>query len=313
MFALLGLSLLMLSAATSSINQPVSLALTIYNDQFAMVKDTRSITLSKGRSDLYFTDVSAHIQPETVTFKALHETQHIKVFEQNFEANLVDTNSILKQYLNQNVEVFAKIGHDSVRIYGVLLGYSSGYIIKTSQGIQVVNHIDGISFQKLPEGFYTLPTLHWKVYSPKEITTDCEVAYRTTGFSWKADYTIVLNQKEDQADVGGWVTIDNRSGKKYDHAKLKLIAGDVNIERKPVYFGTMARAEAMNKSPSFSEKSFSDFHLYTLNEPVTINDNSQKQVEFIPKVYGVAVRKYNIIAVSAGGYTQKHLKASNKI
>lgn len=108
------------------------------------------------------------------------------------------------------------------------------------------------------------------------------------------------------------MTIDNRSGKKYDNAKLKLIAGDVNIEKKPVFYA-MARAEAMNKSPSFSEKSFSDFHLYTLSEPVTISDNSQKQVEFIPKVYGVSIRKYNIISVSAGGYTQKHLKASNKI
>lgn len=108
------------------------------------------------------------------------------------------------------------------------------------------------------------------------------------------------------------MTIDNHSGKKYDQAKLKLIAGDVNIEKKPVFYA-MARNKAMNGSPSFSEKSFSDFHLYTLSEPVTLNDNSQKQVEFIPKVYGISIHKYNIISISAGGYTQKHLKASNKV
>ncbi len=86
----------------------------------------------------------------------------------------------------------------------------------------------------MPEGFFTLPTLHWKVYSSKAITTDCEVAYRTTGFSWKADYTIILDQNETHGDVGGWVTIDNRSGKKYESAKLKLIAGEVNIAKKPI-------------------------------------------------------------------------------
>lgn len=72
----------------------------------------------------------------------------------------------------------------------------------------------------------------------------------------------------------------------------------------------MAMAE---NAPSFSEKSFSDYHMYTLSEPVSLNDNSQKQVEFIPKVYNITVRKYNLITISAGGYSQNNIKASNKI
>ena len=79
----------------SSINKPISLALTIYNDGFAMVKDTRSISFDKGLSSLYFTDVSPNIQTETVTFKALSKPQDIKVFEQNYEKNLVNTNGML--------------------------------------------------------------------------------------------------------------------------------------------------------------------------------------------------------------------------
>lgn len=75
----------------SSINSPVALAVTIYNDRFAMVKDTRSITFDQGRSDLYFTDVSSNIQTETVTFKALTKPEDIKVFEQNYEANLINS------------------------------------------------------------------------------------------------------------------------------------------------------------------------------------------------------------------------------
>ena len=62
---------LVLLINASSIDQPVSLALTIYNNQFAMVKDTRSISFDEGRSELYFNDVSSKIQTETVTFKAL--------------------------------------------------------------------------------------------------------------------------------------------------------------------------------------------------------------------------------------------------
>lgn len=66
-------------------------------------------------------------------------------------------------------------------------------------------------------------------------------------------------------------------------------------------------------APSFSEKSFADYHLYTLSEPVTLNEASQKQVEFIPKVYGVSLRKYNLITISAGGYEQKDIKAASKV
>lgn len=74
MKAVLALAALLVLISSSTINNPVSLAVTIYNDQFAMVKDVRSISFSQGRSDLYFTDVSSNIQTETVTFKALQQT-----------------------------------------------------------------------------------------------------------------------------------------------------------------------------------------------------------------------------------------------
>jgi hypothetical protein len=214
------------------------------------------------------------------------------------------------------VEIYVRLGGDSKTVNGTLLGFNSGYILKTSAGIEVYNNIEGINFPSLPAGFLTLPTLHWKVFSDSVVTTDCEVAYRTTGFSWKADYSVVLSANESKADVGGWVTIDNYSGKRYLDAKLKLIAGDVNVvsNNKQVMFkNNMVMEDAAGMAPSFSEKSFSDFHLYTLSEPVTLEENSQKQVEFIPKVYQINVRKYNLISVGAGGYAEDQLKASNKI
>lgn len=80
----------------------------------------------------------------------------------------------------------------------------------------------------VPEDFFTRPTLNWKVYSELAQTQKCELAYRTSGFEWKSDYILTVNEKETEADFTGWVTIDNNSGKKYKDAKLKLIAGDVN-------------------------------------------------------------------------------------
>lgn len=116
-FFLLGL------LTASEIKGPVSLAVTVYNDQFAIVKDVRSITFDQGRSDLYFTDVSSNIQTETVTFKALQNPENIKVFEQNYEANLINTNAILKKYIDKEIEIYAKVGDKSTRVNGTLLGF----------------------------------------------------------------------------------------------------------------------------------------------------------------------------------------------
>lgn len=157
----------------------------------------------------------------------------------------------MKKYIEKDIDVYVELGTTSRRVTGKLLGYNSGYIIQTKNGIQIFNKIAGVEFPTLPDGFFTTPTLNWKVFSEKPLTTSCEVAYRTTGFSWKADYSLTLNEEETNADVGGWVTIDNNSGKKYVNAKLKLIAGDVNTVSQNVGYPVYARAAAGGSANSF--------------------------------------------------------------
>jgi hypothetical protein len=240
-----------------------------------MIKDVRSITFDQGSSYLYFTDVASSIQTETVTFKPLNTNSKIRVFEQNFEKNLINKEALLERFIEKEIKIYAKLGDQAKLVKGVLLGYDNGYILRTGGGIDVFNNIESIEFPELPEGFFTVPTLNWKVHSELSTTTDCEVAYRTTGFKWKSDYSITLSEDEKVADIGGWVTIDNNSGKKYVNAKLKLIAGDVNtVTPTPTAPPIMAyrKADIVNyaSAPTFAEKSFADYHMYTLSEPVTL-------------------------------------------
>ena len=295
-------SVLIAVAVASEILSPDSLAVTIYNDNFAVVKDTRNIKFDQGESTLYFTDVAENIQTETVTFKALNDSKSVRVYEQNFEKNLLTQDGLLKKYIEKQVDVVADFGTDARRISGKLLSYSPSIILQTDKGIVTVNKVSAIDLASVPDGFFTTPTLNWKVFSEKAQNQKCELAYRTTGFAWKADYIVTINDQETKADVGGWVTIDNNSGKKYVDAKLKLIAGDVNVVKPPqrkinqnVKIMMKGDFSAVYDAPSFSEKSFADYHLYTLSKPVTLNESSQKQVEFIPKVFGVPIRKFNQI------------------
>ena len=140
------LTVLAVTVFSSSIEVEESLAVTIYNNQFAMVKDVRRIAFDQGRSDLYFTDVSSNTQPQTVTFKALNHSNDVTVFEQNYEANLVNARAVLHKYIGKDVTVFAKYGQTSSTINGTVLGYSDGLILQTDSGIEVIKNVDGVRF-----------------------------------------------------------------------------------------------------------------------------------------------------------------------
>ena len=86
----------------------------------------------------------------------------------------------------------------------------------------------------LPTSLLIRPTLVWKVQTSQPLRTDFVVSYRATGFSWTATYIANLNPDETKMDFTGWVTIDNQSGKRYENALLKLIAGDVKMNTQQV-------------------------------------------------------------------------------
>jgi hypothetical protein len=115
-------------------------------------------------------------------------------------------------------------------VTGTLLSYSPAFLIQTSNGVSIYDSVQGVTMGALPTGLLIRPTLVWKVNAdiPRDFTTDFVVSYRARGFSWKANYIANLNPEETQMNFTGWVTIDNNSGKRYENALIKLIAGDVN-------------------------------------------------------------------------------------
>lgn len=140
--------LLIQLALSSSVNQRKELAITVYNDNYAMVKDTREINFDKGTSYLSFDDVAATIQPETVAFRPSDKTLQINILEQNFENNLVGKGAVLKKYLNKNVVIYVKLAESKiVDISGKLLAYEPSFILQNKDGVQIYDDVKGI---KLP-------------------------------------------------------------------------------------------------------------------------------------------------------------------
>jgi hypothetical protein len=131
--------------------------------------------------------------------------------------------------------------------------------------------------------------------------------------SWQSDYNLVVSDdsksggKTDLLDMIGWITMRNQSGKTFENARIKLLAGDVNKIQEPtldrrVYAAAMKASMDGAMAPVVQEKSFDEFHLYTLARPATLRDQETKQVEFVRSTGIHAQRIYVYDGADVGQY-----------
>ncbi|MCB2081271.1 MAG: DUF4139 domain-containing protein, partial [Rickettsiales bacterium] len=247
-----------------------------------------------------FRDVAALIDPTTVTFKSITHPTDTTVLEQNYYFDLVNQQKLLERFLDQTITAEQYRGEQVESFEGKLLSAAGGLVLENNNGrVTALNHYDNIRFPELPGGLITKPTLVWDVATESPGKHTIESSYQTDGITWWADYNAVYSEGKNEnsgfLDLGAWVSIVNKSGASYNDAKLKLIAGDVHRAtpaRPPVMRKEMMMAMAADSSGSgFQEKSFFEFHLYTLGRAATIPDNSTKQIELFPQATGIPVTK----------------------
>jgi hypothetical protein len=279
---------------------------------YALVRHDRAFTLERGRNTVRFTDVAALIDPTTVSFESVTDAAGTRVVEQNFQFDLVNSAKLLQKYVDRTISVDQVRGNAVESYSGTLLSTSGGLVLKRADGtIQMLPHNAGVTLPDLPGGLITRPTLVWDVAAERAGTHATRVSYQTSGVAWWADYNLTYSESTNanacRLDVGAWVSILNQSGASYPDAKLKLVAGDVHRAPKPAPQSRMmdaARAVAMEaKAAGFEEKSFFEYHLYTLGRPTSLPDNSTKQIELFPTARGVPCEK-TLVYQGGPGYFQ---------
>ncbi|MCD6291898.1 MAG: DUF4139 domain-containing protein [Deltaproteobacteria bacterium] len=308
------------SAATQSgevvttLNDQVGVAVTIYNENLALVKDKRHLNLEKGEVKLAFREVSARMRPET----ALLTAAGLSVIEQNFEFDLLTPAALLKKYVGRQVEVISRhptTGIDSRRRAKVLSS-NSGVVLQFDDHIET--GVPGrLSFSELPENLRDRPTLTMLMESKQSGAKDIELSYLTGGLRWQADYVAELNAADDAINLSGWVTLTNTSGATYKNAKLQLVAGDVHQAPPKREFDGGVRREMMMKAVSMmaqnmAQEEMFEYHLYTLSRPTTIADNQSKQVALL-QAAAVPCKKEFLLKGSSYYYRQAYGEIGRKI
>lgn len=270
----------------STLNDQKEVAVTIYNDQLALVKDLRTIQLGSGFNKLAFREVSAQMRPETALLRSLDYSEGFRLIEQNFDFDLLTPQKLLEKYVGKKVRVIKThptTGKEKL-LDATVLSVNNGVVLRI--GDRIETGIPGrIVFDEIPGNLRDRPTLVLQLNSATPKLQQLQLSYLTGGLSWKADYVAELDESDKFVDLMGWVTLTNQSGATYKNAKLQLVAGDVNrVENKfkdaNRMLGMMAQDAIMEKSNMVEEALF-EYHLYTLQRPTTISDNQTKQVSLL--------------------------------
>lgn len=266
---------------------------------YAMVRHERTLPLDRGRNPVRFVDVAARIDPTTVTFESLTDPVGTSVLEQNFQFDLISQDKLLQRYIDQAVTVDQARGQTVESFSGTLLSIQGGLVLREKDGtVRVVPTYTGVKLPGLPGGLMTRPTLVWDVSARHPGAHRARVSYQTGGMTWWTDYNVTYAEtKGDERcrlDLGAWVSIVNQSGASYPDAKLKLVAGDVHRATREAVTPPRAVARTAareDRGAGFEEKAFFEYHLYTLGRPVSLPDNSTKQIELFPAAHDLACEK----------------------
>jgi hypothetical protein len=286
-------------------------ALTVYNQDLVLVRDRRHLSVNEGTHLLRFEDIAATLDPTSVNIVSLTDPAAFKVLEQNYEYDLVNQQKLLQKYIGQDITLlnFGAVGNQKGEDLKVKLLSSDGNQLvaqKSDGSLLSVYSSQNLLFPKLPDGLLLKPTLTWKVKSTSSGKPLLNVAYLASGMGWRADYTFSVNDDENQADVNGWVTINNQTGTSFPDARLKLLAGDVNrvaVNAPRPMMMKAVRAVAEDASgATFEEKTFSEYHLYTLQRTASLRNDETKQIELL-SASKVPVKKiYRYDGAGTGGW-----------
>ena len=273
---------------TTTLDDQVDLAVTVYNSNIALVRDVRSLDLPRGTFDLSFMDIAATVNPASVHFRSLSEPSRVSVLEQNYEYDLLEPDKLLRKYVGRDVTLVRNRQVDGTtaaeEVTARLLSYNNQPVWQIGNEIVTGMHSDHIRFPELPDSLYTRPTLIWTLENGGATRHRVEAKYLAGKLSWNADYVLTVARDDKAADLDGWVTLTNGSGTAFRNAKLQLVAGDVNRVRQEMNGLMVAEALTRREAPAaapMAQEAFSEYHLYTLGRKTTINNNETKQVSML--------------------------------
>jgi len=281
--------------------------LTIYNQNFAVVRVLIPLSLKAGESRIQITDTTAFLEPTSVILRDPSGKRALRILEQDYRADPVSSQLLLSLNEGKTLDFVVQHGDNTEIVQAKIV--RSGYAPNPPQVWNPYNGWQGVPlnsepivevngklrlglpgvplFPAFPNDTILKPTLSWVLQTDQPGEMNAEFSYVTSQMTWNADYNLISPEQGDVLDIVGWVGIKNSSGKTFENARIKLMAGEVNkLQPGQPAVDSLSRAfggpaGGPGPAPQVTERPFDEFHLYELHRPTTLHDQETKQVEFV--------------------------------
>ncbi len=204
------------------------LELTVYPQDFGMVREVRPLQLSKGDNSLQIQEVSRLMDPRSVLL-GWQGPAGAEVVAHSYDLGVSGGQGLLKRYLGKQVEIvrYGDNGLEAERKTGRLMVNAEGSTVIQDDGKFYVNP-PGTIVAPVQKEIVTIPQLTVQAHAPAAGPADLSFTYLTRGLYWSADYVATLDPKSDRMSLECWATVTNRTGADYPDARVALMASSPN-------------------------------------------------------------------------------------
>ncbi len=287
-------SLLITTASFSATlsNKITNNSLIVYNGNIALVHEERALNVDKNDKEIIYRGVANTIDTDSVNVEL---PKSVSLYSQQYRFDKLSQQKLLNAHINKEVSVrILKNAKEFVKIKATLLSSNSAYsIVKTKKGEIISVSSRDIIFKTIPNELITKPSLVWNISAKKPLNAKMKIDYIIKNVNWKSNY--ILNIKDNKANLDGWISIANRSGKKFTNTKLYVLAGEINRPQRPQNIYRIAKSMAMDSTREVSQQAHEGYHFYTIPFKVDIANNETTQIKYIDKKNIPIKRKYSTI------------------
>jgi len=281
-------------------------SLIVYNGNIALVHEQRDLTLKKKDKEIIYEGVAQTIDTDSVN---VNLPSSITLYSQQYRFDKLSMSKLLNAHIGKEVTIKVKKDiKNFVKIKATILSNNSTYsIVKTINGEILSIENKNIIFKTIPTQLITKPSLVWNISTRKALDSKMSIDYIIKNINWKSNY--ILNIKGNKAHLSGWVSIKNRSGKKFTNTKLYVLAGEINHPQQPRNIYRVTKSMMLDSSKKVSQQAYEGYHFYTIPFKVNIANNETTQIKYIDKKKIQIRRQYSTI-LSKPKYLHGEIKHS---
>jgi hypothetical protein len=299
--------------------------LTVYAQDFGMVRELRPLQLAKGSNRLRVPDVSKTLDPHSVLLRWQGDAPNPpQLVAHSYDLGVGSSGDLLKRYLGKEVELvrYAPNGREADRQRGTLMVEADGGVVVQTDGRFYV-HPDGTLVAPANADIVTIPQLSVQAESPAAQTTNLEVAYLTRGLSWSADYVATLSPSSNSLALECWATVTNRTGVDYPNANVSLMAGTPNRAATPATAGRFPalaslgfeeiEARVAHRPAALSPavgggqpEPVGDFHAYQIKNPTTVAQEQMNRLLMLASSRVLVIRDYSATLPALTAYDDSY-------